>query len=127
VTNAEDLTNAFSTIIREQAEALLILPTPVLFTHRAKIAEFAIQQRLPSMGPTDTQARDGLLMSYGYDNTGIWHLAGSYVDRIFKGANPAELPVEQVDRFKLVINQKTAHAIGFDVTSLLSRADEVIE
>ena len=66
-------------------------------------------------------------MSYGYDSVATWARAGSYVDRILRGANPAELPVEQVDRFQLVINQKTARAIGLDMTSLESRADEVIE
>jgi putative tryptophan/tyrosine transport system substrate-binding protein len=66
-------------------------------------------------------------MGYGFDSLAIWRRVGSYVDRIFKGANPAELPVEQVDRFQLTINQRTARGIGFDATTLLSRADEVIE
>jgi putative ABC transport system substrate-binding protein len=66
-------------------------------------------------------------MSYGFDNRATFARAGSYIDRILRGANPAELPVEQVDRFQLVINHKTARAIGFDITSLVSRADEVVE
>jgi putative ABC transport system substrate-binding protein len=67
-------------------------------------------------------------LSYGYDNLATWARTGSYVDRILRGANPAELPVEQVDRFQLVINHMTARAINFEVPPmLLSRADEVIE
>jgi putative ABC transport system substrate-binding protein len=89
--------------------------------------DFTLRQRLPALSPVSDYAREGFLMSYGYDTLATWARAGSYVDRILRGANPAELPVEQVDRFQLVINQKTAHAIGFDVTSLLSRADELIE
>ena len=73
-------------------------------------------------------ARDGLLMSYGFDNRVNWRHAASHVDRIFKGANPAELPVEQVDRFQFVINMKTARAIGLGLPpALVARADEVIE
>jgi putative ABC transport system substrate-binding protein len=73
-------------------------------------------------------ARDGLLMSYGFDGRVAWRRAASQVDRIFKGANPAELPVEQLDRFQLIINMKTAHAIGLDLPpALLARADELIE
>jgi putative ABC transport system substrate-binding protein len=127
VTKAEDLPAAFETIVREQVEAFHVLPVPVAFANRAKIADFATQRRLLTTAPLDTLVRDGLLMSYGFDPRMTWNRAGSYVDRIFKGASPAELPVEQVDRFQLVINQMTARAIGFDAASLLSRADEVIE
>ena len=127
VTKPEDFAEAFAIIIREQAEALHVLPTAVVVAHRAKIADFAVQQRLPTTGPVDFLARDGLLMSYGYDPRVTWSRAASYVDRIFKGANPAEIPVEQVDRFQFIINLKTARAISLDLTSLLSRADEVIE
>jgi len=67
-------------------------------------------------------------MSYGFDNRGTWARAGSYVDRILRGANPAEIPVEQVDRFQLVINQKTARTIGLELPqAVIARAEEVIE
>jgi len=127
VTKPEGFPEAFTTIIRERAEALLVFTTPVVSAHRTKIVEFAIQHHLPSMALADFLVRDGLLMSYGYDILGNWRRAASFVDRIFKGAKPSDLPVEQVDQFRLVINLKTARAIDFDVTSLLSRADEVIE
>jgi putative ABC transport system substrate-binding protein len=127
VIKAEDFAEAFTTIIREQVEALHVLPTPPMSAHRVKIAEFAIQHRLPSMAPADFLVRDGLLMSYGADVDANWRRVGSFVDRIFKGAKPADLPVEQVDRFKFIINLKTARAIGFDATSLVPRADEVLE
>jgi putative tryptophan/tyrosine transport system substrate-binding protein len=127
VTKVGDFAEAFATVIREQVEALHVLPTPPMAAHRVKIAEFAIQHRLPTTAPADYLVRDGILMSYGADILGNWHRVGSFVDRIFKGAKPADLPVEQVDRFKFVINLKTARAIGFDATSLVPRADEVIE
>ena len=127
VTKPEDFAGVFEMIIREQVEALHVLPTPVVTAQLAKVTDFASQHRLPTMSPLAHLARQGLLMSYGYEPRLAWRRAGSYVDRIFKGANPAELPVEQVDRFQLVINLNTARAIGFDPTSLLSRADEVIE
>jgi putative ABC transport system substrate-binding protein len=79
------------------------------------------------MAPADFLVRDGLLMSYGADVDANWRRVGSFVNRIFKGAKPADLPVEQVDRFKFIINLKTARAIGFDATSLVPRADEVLE
>jgi putative ABC transport system substrate-binding protein len=127
VTKVEDFAKAFATIIREQVEVVHVLPTPPMAAHRVKIAEFAIQHRLPSTAPTDYLVRDGLLMSYGADMLGNWRRVSSFVDRIFKGAKPADLPIEQVDRFKFVINLKTARAIGFDATSLVPQADEVIE
>src|SRR5262245_2708122 len=83
-------------------------------------------RRLPTISPSTVMARDGFLMSYGFDNMAIWRRAASHMDRIFKGANPAKLPVEQTDRFEFTINPKTAHAIGFDLPpALLARADEV--
>jgi putative tryptophan/tyrosine transport system substrate-binding protein len=128
VTKLEDLAGAFEMIIREQLEALHVLPVPVVFASRAKILDFTLQQRLPALSPIGEYVREGFLMSYGYDNLATWARTGSYVDRILRGANPAELPIEQVDRFQLVINQKTARAINFEVPPmLLSRADEVIE
>jgi putative ABC transport system substrate-binding protein len=127
VTTPEDLAGAFEMILHEQLEALHVLPVPVVFGSRAKLLEFTLQQRLPTLSPATLYTREGFLMSYGYDTPVTWARAGSYVDRIFRGAKPAEIPVEQVDRFQLVINQKTARAIGFDTTSLLSRADEIIE
>ena len=109
-------------------QALHVHPAPAILPHRVKIAAFAIERRLPTNAELNVMARDGLLMSYGYDNRANWRRAASYVDRIFKGANPAETPAEQVDRFQFMINLKTARAIGLDLQqALLARADEVID
>jgi putative tryptophan/tyrosine transport system substrate-binding protein len=115
VSKPADLDEAFPTIVRERVQALHVHPVAVAFAQRGRIAAFAIERRLPTTSGFNPMARDGLLMSYGYDSRVNWRRAASHVDRIFKGANPAELPVEQVDRFYFVINMKTA------------RADEVIE
>ena len=128
VTKPEDLADAFAMIIREQLEALLVLPVPVVFGNRSKIVDFTLQQRLPLLSPVSNYVREGFLMSYGFDNRGTWARAGSYVDRILRGANPAEIPVEQVDRFQLVINQKTARTIGLELPqAVIAPAEEVIE
>jgi putative ABC transport system substrate-binding protein len=102
--------------------------TPIVYAHRAKIAAFAIEQHLPTTSAFGVLTRDGLLMSYGYNDAASWRHAASYVDRIFRGGNPAEMAVEQVDKFEMIINLKTARAIGIDLPqTLLARADELIE
>src|SRR5262245_8652866 len=128
VSKPADLDEAFPTIVRERVQALHVHPVAAIFAQRGRIAAFAIEQRLPSTSGLNNYARDGLLMSYGYDSRVNWRRAASHVDRIFRGANPAELPVEQVDRYYFVINMKTARAIGLDLPpALVARADEVIE
>jgi putative ABC transport system substrate-binding protein len=128
VSKPEDLDEAFATAARERVQGLYVHPTPVIFAQRARIVAFAIERRLPAISVSDVMVRDGLLMSYGFDNRVSWRRAASHVDRIFKGANPAELPVEQLDRFQLIINMKTARAIGLDLPpALVARADELIE
>jgi len=117
-----------ATIVREGVQALHVHPVPLIMAHRGRIAAFAIERRLPTTSASNDMARDGILMSYGFDARVSWRRAASYVDRILKGANPAELPVEQLDRFQLIINMKTARAIGLDLPpALVARADEVIE
>ena len=128
VSKPADLDEAFPTIVRERVQALHVHPVAAIFAQRGRIAAFAIEQRLPSTSGLNNYARDGLLMSYGYDSRVNWRRAASHVDRIFRGANPAELPVEQVDQYYFVINMKTARAIGLDLPpALVARADEVIE
>jgi putative tryptophan/tyrosine transport system substrate-binding protein len=128
VSKPADLDEAFATIARERVQALFVHATPVTFPQRGRIAAFANERRLPTISPSTVMARDGFLMSYAFDSRAIWRRAASHVDRIFKGANPAEIPVEQTDRFEFIINMKTAHAIGLDLPpALLARADEVIE
>ena len=96
--------------------------------HQHEIIAFAVEHRLPAIGYVTQWARDGLLMSYSTDPADQWRRAGYYVDRILKGAKPADLPVEQPTKFEFVINLKTARAIGLELPpSLLRQADEVIE
>ena len=128
MTKPEDFVEAFAAIIREQLEALHVLPTPVVTGNRAKILEFIVQQRLPALSPVSAYAREGFRMSYGYDVVGAWARVGSYVDRILKGANRAELPVDRSGPVSAHHqSEDRSRKAGFDVTSLLSRADEVIE
>src|SRR5262249_39926026 len=125
VSKPSDLDEAFATIVREGAQALHVHPVPVIGANRGRIAAFAIERRLPTTSGDNFLARDVLLMSYGFDPRASWRRAASYVDRILKGANPAELPVEQLDRFQLIINMKTARAMGLDLPpALVARADE---
>ena len=128
VSRPADLGEAFATIVRERVQALLVHGTTAISTQRGRIAAFAIERRLLTTSMFSFMARDGLLMSYGFDGRVAWRRAASHVDRIFKGANPAELPVEQLDRFQLIINMKTARAMGLDLPpALVARADELIE
>src|SRR5262245_40721440 len=111
ISKPADLDEAFATVIRERVQALQVHPTSAVFAQRGRIAAFAIERRLPTIVGLNVMARDGLLMSYGFDHRVSWRRAASFVDRIFKGANPAELPVEQVDRFQFIINMKTARSM----------------
>jgi putative ABC transport system substrate-binding protein len=124
----DELGSAFATIARDKPDALLILGQPFLFGQGARVARMAIEQRLPAMIPFEEVARDGVLMSYGSKVVDDARRLPYYVDRILKGAKPADLPVEQPTRFYLTINLKTARAIGLAVPpSILQRADQVIE
>jgi putative tryptophan/tyrosine transport system substrate-binding protein len=126
---AEALDRAFSTITSWRAQALM-LPgvNPVGFANRAQIVSFAQRNRLPSMFPTKEYVDSGGLMSYGPSLADLLRRAAGYVDKILKGAKPADLPVQQPTKFELVINLKTAKALGLTLPqSLLLRADEVIQ
>jgi putative ABC transport system substrate-binding protein len=129
VSRAEDLDRAFSAVTKQRAQAL-VLPgaNPVGFINRGKIATFAQRNRLPSMYPTREYVEAGGLMSYGPSLPDLFRRAATYVDKILKGAKPADLPVEQPTKFELVLNLKTAKALGLTIPpSLLQRADHVIE
>jgi putative tryptophan/tyrosine transport system substrate-binding protein len=103
-------------------------PNPVLFANRSKIASFAQRTRLPSMYGQKEFADAGGLITYGPNTADLWRRAATYVDKILKGAKPADLPVEQPTTFELVINMKTAKALGLTIPpSVLGRADHVIE
>ena len=128
VRGPDELDKAFSAIADERADALMVFPSPMLFVERKRIVDLAAKLRLPliSMGKEFVQL--GGLMSYGADVTDSFRLSGNYVDKILKGAKPADLPVEQPTKFEMVINLKTAKALGVEISaSLLARADEVIE
>ena len=125
---AEELGRAFSTMMKERAEALFLFPSPMLFLARRRIVELAATHRLPSV----TQAREfvelGGLIAYGANINDLFRRSTVYVDKILKGAKPADLPVEQPTRFELVINLKTAKTLGIDLPlGLMIRADEMIE
>ena len=121
-------TEAFTLISRARVEALLISPSPATFADRALIVDFATRARLPSMFAFRQPVELGGLMSYGVNVADNFRRAAGYVDKILKGAKPADLPVEQPTKFELVINLKTAKALGLTIPqSLLVRADEIIQ
>jgi putative tryptophan/tyrosine transport system substrate-binding protein len=129
VVRAEDLDRAFPAITEQRAQALTVAgPSPVTFSNRAKIATFAQKNRVPSIYGGREFVDAGGLMSYGPSDRDLFRRAATYVDRILKGATPADLPVELPTKFELVINLKTAKALGLTIPrSLLARADQVIE
>jgi putative ABC transport system substrate-binding protein len=118
---------ALAALLRERPDALIVQPDPLIGRHGVRIAGFAARHGLPAMGGGRQFAEDGGLMSYGSDFFEGWRLAARYVDRILKGAKPADLPVEQPTQFELVINARTAKALGLSLPQgLLLRADAVI-
>jgi putative tryptophan/tyrosine transport system substrate-binding protein len=123
-----DYTDAFALIAREHPDALVVSASAVNVANRRLIVEFAAQRRLPAMYATREFVSAGGLISYGVDFADLFRRAAGYVDRILRGAAPRDLPVEQPTKFDLVINVKTAMALGLDVPpTLLALADEVIE
>ena len=119
---------AFVSMRQQKVNALLVLPSPLVTQQSAQIAQLALQQRLPVSAPYGVLAEAGCLMSYGVNLLDNMRRAATLVDKIFKGAKPADLPVEQPVRFELLINGKTAKALGLKIPqSLLILADKVIE
>jgi ABC-type uncharacterized transport system substrate-binding protein len=126
--DADQLDEAFARFVHEQADALLVPPDVTLTTHRRRIASLAVTAKLPTVFFIRQSAVDGGLISYGPNPVENYRRAASYVDKILKGAKPGDLPIERPTRFELVINLKTAKALGLAVPpTLLARADEVIE
>lgn len=124
---SDDLERAFSEISRESPEALLVARSQVVLNHRDRIIGFAIKRRLPTIFAESEFVDAGGLMSYGADTRDLYRRAAAYVDRILKGAAPAELPIERPAKFEFVINLKTAKQIGLTIPqSVLYRADRVI-
>ena len=127
IRRAEDIAPAFEEL-KGRAEALYILPDPLLFTHRLRINTLALGARLPTMHLLREYVEASGLMSYGPNWSDQWRRAADYVDKILRGAKPADLPVEQPTKFDLIINLTTAKALGLTISeSFLLRADEVIE
>ena len=128
VTSNDDFPAAFSTFIREGADAMFVATDPMLLSQREAIAAFGAKQRVPVIHFERQYPLVGGLISYGTSISGMYRQAGMYSGQILKGANPAEMPVMQPTKFELVINLKTAKALGIDVSqNLLAIADEVIE
>ena len=128
VRDARELDVAFEAIIREHPEALLLLVDPLTLSQRARIVEFAAEQRLPAIYETRDFVDVGGLISYGPNGLELFRRAAIYVDKILRGAKPADLPIEQPTKFELVINMRAAKALGIKFPeSILLRADKVIE
>jgi putative ABC transport system substrate-binding protein len=128
VRTPEQFGSAFSDVGRVHAQALYVVEDPIFFAHRMVLFKLASKARLPTIHELRRFPEQGALMSYGPDLHDLFYRAATYVDRILKGAKPADLPVEQPTKFELVINLKTAKALGLTIPqSLLLRADHVIE
>jgi putative ABC transport system substrate-binding protein len=123
-----EVQRAFETMARERAQALLVIAEPTLSANRPLIAELAVKYRLPAIGTVRDWAATGFLLSYGTNFHDLWRRSALYVDKILKGARPGDLPVEQPTTFDLVVNLKTAKAIGVAIpASIAGRASQVIE
>jgi putative tryptophan/tyrosine transport system substrate-binding protein len=128
VLTPKDLEGALPAASKGRTDAVLVLQTPILFSGRAQLAELAAKNHLPAMYPRNEYVEEGGLMFYGTNVPDLYRRAATYVDKILKGANPGELPVEQPTKFELVINLKAAKQIGLTIPQrVLARADKVIK
>ena len=126
--SAKDIESAFRAAGKGRADAVLTMTSPVLFSHRAQLADLAIRSQLPAIYHRSQFVEHGGLMSYGASFTEMDRRAATYVDKILKGAKPADLSVEQPRKFELVINLKTVKQIGRTIPpNVLARADKVIK
>jgi putative ABC transport system substrate-binding protein len=124
----DDIAGAFAIMIRERADALIVSGDGVFFSEKSRVAELAASHKLPAIYQLRDYVAIGGLLSYGPDLKDSWRRAATYVDKILKGAKPADLPVEQPTKFELVVNLKTAQALGLTIPpAILAGADEVIE
>jgi ABC-type uncharacterized transport system substrate-binding protein len=123
-----EIENAISAFGREPNGGLIVMPDTLTLIHRKLIVTLAHRLRLPAVYPFRYFPESGGLLSYGIDLIDVWRRAATYIDHILKGANPADLPIQQPTKFELVVNLRTAKALGLDVpVTVLARADEVIE
>jgi putative tryptophan/tyrosine transport system substrate-binding protein len=123
-----EIEGAFATMTKERAGAVMVLLDSMLVANRARITEFATERRLPAIYGLVDYAKAGGFIAYGPNVADMHRHAAAYVDKILKGRKPTDLPVEQPTKFELVINRKTANALGLTIPpSLMLRADQVIE
>jgi putative tryptophan/tyrosine transport system substrate-binding protein len=123
-----EIETAFQGMAKAGVQAVLVMPSGTFWVERTRIARLASQRRLPSMCPSRSEVEAGGLMSYGGSDVEMFRTAGRLVGKILQGANPGSLPVEQITKFYLAINLKTAKALGVKIPpSLLARADQVIQ
>jgi len=123
-----ELDKAFTAIVQDRCDALVVFPDSAMFEVSERVAKFATEAKLPSVSGWAPFAQNGLLLTYGPNIRELYRSLAHYVDRILRGAKPADLPVELPTKFELVINLKTAKTLGLAVPpALLARADEVIE
>jgi putative ABC transport system substrate-binding protein len=128
VTGPDDFDRGFTMMRKERATGLMVLGSPLIGIHRRQILDLAAKSRLPAIYTVRESPDAGGLMSYGANFHELWRRAAGYVDKILKGAKPADLPVEQPTKFEFVINLKTAKALGLTIPpSLRLQADHVIE
>ena len=128
VRDPKDIESAFAMMTQDRPDALIVLQDALTLQHRKEIIDFAIQKRLPGMFVAKEWVVAGGLMSYGESLSDMYHRGAYFVDKILKGAKPADLPVEQVTKFELILNLKTAKAMGWTIpATFLATADDVIE
>jgi putative ABC transport system substrate-binding protein len=129
IQNLKDIESAFQTSVKEKAEGVVMLVSgPVLNPNRGEVAAFAVKHRMPTAYPGAEDVEAGGLMSYGVNGPDLYRRAAGFVDKILKGAKPADLPVEQAQKFDLVINLKAAQQIGLNIPeAMLKRADKVLK
>jgi putative ABC transport system substrate-binding protein len=125
--NPQEIEAAFIVMAREKAGAVIVLADGLFNQQRHQVAELAAKYRLPSVGSRRAQVEAGFLMSYGPNDRDMFRRAATYVDKIFKGTKPADLPVEQPTRFEMYVNRKTAKALGLTIPPALLISAEVIE
>ena len=124
----DEIEHAFAALAKARAQSLIVLPHPVTLTHHTQFVELAAKNRLPAMYPWREFTESGGLMAYSTNRMEMFQRSATFVDKILKGAKPADLPIEQPTQFELVINLKTAKALGLMIPpSLLLRADQIIE
>jgi ABC-type uncharacterized transport system substrate-binding protein len=128
VRGTADFERAFLSVRSAHADGLVVLPSPMLFSERRPLVDLAARHRLPSIAMSREFPEVGGLMAYGASISELFRSSVAYVDLVLRGTKPADLPIQQPTKFELVINLKTARALGLDMpTTLLARADEVIE